>query len=1413
MRDTRNPLPVGTKLGFDSGSIYKITGAPIGFGGGSIIYPALRYTNNAGQEISDGFDYVLKECFPVSSAHNFLRSSTGGVIPESTDPDGEGYLQLCKDLQLREEETTKKLYKTTIHTLPIRESARHEKCTLPGQETHTVDTVFTAMTSLSLKGNTLASFVENRRMLPYRQCFAVAHELLCALREIHDAGFLHLDIQTGNVFIQGSLEQGGSILTLLDFGCARPITGGHTDAIVDRLVFTTQGFAAPEIILHNDGTLVLGPEADIYSAGCVLLTLLTGKRYDSAELISNKTGRFIDALKMYRIGCPRHLTEKLQRIIAKALKVEPSERYHTADEMLEDINSFINALPAQVTPLANTEFDAFISYRHGEIDSPVALELQKCLEHFRAPRGTSSDKRSFKRCYVDEGELSSGYDYAKQLREVLKNSKWLIVVCSPGTGDSRWVNEEIDIFLETHDRSRVLALLTYGEPEQSFPPRLLEETPKGDLLIAADARGKELKDILRNIRGDALLKLAAPMLETTFDSLKQREKIYKLRRFSAATAAVTALAVAFGIYAADRAATIAEQAERIEEEYRNSLINESLFLTGQAQKHLAEEDTVGAVELALKALPSQTQDRPVLADAEYILGKALNTYSMPGKEPLFEVTKVYDADSRYRLFTDDAGQLVFTLEEQGKRVCAREKNYDLINSVFFPGEIFGSSFSPSLLAADRDILFISSPSGLFRWNYRTNDLIRLSGDYEAGALVSHDGSFIAAVTYEKSDGYEDIYSIALTDTETGKIREKYRFDYDGPGYFIKLQIIDPNDGFLVFSVTDNISMLTENVDSQLYILDFSTGEIRQIGSVPNCIYAIRIMDKYLACCSSYDLELELTDITSSLSRPVNIWLFDMEKDETVCCFEEPRHGQGYKYCIEPVKYNDGKKSADVAVFTYASFCEAVELSTGKVLRKYDFDSPLVNVRYKDNSLLLFTRDGCMSLVNYSDEFTCDKFRYLCKDIDDLCIVNGGEFIYAYQKDKVLRYERGVPDSGFRELMTADGLSPNNIRFLYEPGDVRSTFWLLKDSTLYATDTRENKLSQIALPFDLSASPNNNYALLGSSADGENFYIRREPYLSYYGSGEHLPEECEYYIVSLKNGDVTAVSEAIWAEKDISVEDAFFHNGRMYYAASEKVNSGVIRLCSWVPGDKDIKILGSYTSDGSSYFPFSLNVSDSCIGFALRNKNAATLVAFDAGQNRFHGISDAFPENCIGSEAEFNRYAYSWDREHNKAVYSLRTMQPDGSEKLSLNLAGTNGFHASPEFTDQEIYLTAYTPEGRLIVFGSDTIREYSNTGETLRWIDLPGLNLYNRENDHILCQFNEDNTMSVSLYGASVILDLSHDRLGMGAYIPYGMGYDEVSRRIIVLYPYDSRDVPNLGSFHRYTVQELMEMGEIIVNR
>ena len=74
MFDQRCPLISGTQIQISEECIYQIIGEPIGFGGGSIIYPAQKLVPHNGSWVSDGFEYVLKECYPESTDHWYMRN-------------------------------------------------------------------------------------------------------------------------------------------------------------------------------------------------------------------------------------------------------------------------------------------------------------------------------------------------------------------------------------------------------------------------------------------------------------------------------------------------------------------------------------------------------------------------------------------------------------------------------------------------------------------------------------------------------------------------------------------------------------------------------------------------------------------------------------------------------------------------------------------------------------------------------------------------------------------------------------------------------------------------------------------------------------------------------------------------------------------------------------------------------------------------------------------------------------------------------------------------------------------------------------------------------------------------------------------------------------------------------------------
>ena len=602
----RKVLREGTWIRLSQGELYKITGTPVGEGGGSIVYPCKKISHFNGKITVSEIDYALKECFPLSSAFVFERREDGEIVSATENPAAVRYLNSVRKMQMQEQEITGKIYNTAARTIPVISASWEVELSFDeGHTFHLVNNTLTVMTSLESKGKALKSYLSRGEKLSVVQAFQIIKQVLFAVKEVHEAGFLHLDIQDGNVFIKGSLSAEDNLVSLVDFGAARPVCeDGLCPVIRDRALFSTMGFESPEIVGHNDGTLRLGAEADLYSVGYLLLLMLTGKRYTQRELDSANIGLYLSKRKLKKLNCPAHMADKVHQIISKALKKTPEERYHSCEEMLADVSDLIHALQPYKSDLSQVVYDAFICYRHGETDSQAAKILQQKLEHFHIPWMRKNKIKKIRRVFMDEGELSSCSDFGLQIREALKNSGWLIVICSSETKDSPWVNLEIKTFLEFHDRSRILAVVTDGEPEEVFPKELLGSDRTAEVL-AADARGETPEQVIRNVKKNVLLKIAAPILGTTYDSLKQRQRNYIIKKYAVIGSLAVLMANAFFLFAMDRNRRIEEQNRRILE----NRAEDQVALSGELLKEGNREE---ALQAALEA--QEDGDTPVIPE-------------------------------------------------------------------------------------------------------------------------------------------------------------------------------------------------------------------------------------------------------------------------------------------------------------------------------------------------------------------------------------------------------------------------------------------------------------------------------------------------------------------------------------------------------------------------------------------------------------------------------------------------------------------------------------------------------------------------------------------------------------------------------------------------------------------------------
>ena len=238
------------------------------------------------------------------------------------------------------------------------------------------------------------------------------------------------------------------------------------------------------------------------------------------------------------------------------------------------------------------EYWAFISYRHldnKDAGREWATWLAREIETYEVPpelvgtkgsRGDIIPERIYP-VFRDEDELSADSDLSSPIYEALRNSKTVIVVCSPRAVSSRYVGNEIIYFKSLGRGDRVLAMMIEGEPHsqdgrECFPEALKHAVDKNGEIdfdsqvepVAADFRlpngdqgwhspaesRKHLPDERSTTkyreRCDlAKLKLIAGILGVPLGKLIERDKAYQLALAKRKARIFTAVAVAMSVLA------------------------------------------------------------------------------------------------------------------------------------------------------------------------------------------------------------------------------------------------------------------------------------------------------------------------------------------------------------------------------------------------------------------------------------------------------------------------------------------------------------------------------------------------------------------------------------------------------------------------------------------------------------------------------------------------------------------------------------------------------------------------------------------------------------------------------------------------------------------------------------------------
>ena len=180
-----------------------------------------------------------------------------------------------------------------------------------------------------VNGKTIREVIRSGERLPFGRAMAVTRGILEALEYSHRNGIVHRDIKPANVM----LTPGGDV-KVMDFGIARALDDASATVTHAWTVVGTANYLSPEQARGE----VADSRSDIYSVGCLLYELLTGRPPFLGDTPVAIAYQHVSAEYLPVSQLNEELPTGIDNIISGALSKDPLARYQNASEMLEDVN-------------------------------------------------------------------------------------------------------------------------------------------------------------------------------------------------------------------------------------------------------------------------------------------------------------------------------------------------------------------------------------------------------------------------------------------------------------------------------------------------------------------------------------------------------------------------------------------------------------------------------------------------------------------------------------------------------------------------------------------------------------------------------------------------------------------------------------------------------------------------------------------------------------------------------------------------------------------------------------------------------------------------------------------------------------------------------------------------------------------
>ena len=179
-----------------------------------------------------------------------------------------------------------------------------------------------------IDGITLKQYMEKRGQLNWRESLHFITQIMRGLSHAHSRGIVHRDIKPQNIMV---LRDGS--VKVADFGIACLENSAQT---LTQEALGSVHYISPEQA-RGDRT---DARSDIYSAGVVLYEMLTGRLPFEGDSAVSVAIQHLSSMPLAPREINPDIPEQMELICMKAMASDIDRRYHSADDMIADLEAF-----------------------------------------------------------------------------------------------------------------------------------------------------------------------------------------------------------------------------------------------------------------------------------------------------------------------------------------------------------------------------------------------------------------------------------------------------------------------------------------------------------------------------------------------------------------------------------------------------------------------------------------------------------------------------------------------------------------------------------------------------------------------------------------------------------------------------------------------------------------------------------------------------------------------------------------------------------------------------------------------------------------------------------------------------------------------------------------------------------------